>query len=330
MNRCLAGVRYRIIIRCPYLFLILFVFINCSSRDEIFLPIVETGKVFNITTSSAEINSSLISNGGSQVLEKGVCWSEFDKPSIQDNRIINSSDSSSYATLIVDLQPDRIYLASSYAINEIGVSYGEIVTFRTIELTVVDVDSNIYQTTEIGKQIWITENLKTTKYNDGTIINFVSEDAQWRNLSSGAYCWYNNKEEEYKDTYGPLYNWYAVNTKKLCPTGWHVPSDEDWSVLTDYLGGESVAGGKLKEEGTTHWRTPNTGATDEVRFSAVPGGLRMAYGYFEWDDDQNYLWSSTEHSNIYAWGRMLQFDSTNVIRWYYNRRAGLSVRCIKD
>ena len=137
---------------------------------------------------------------------------------------------------------------------------------------IADIDGNIYNTVIIGTQVWMKENLKATKLNDGTNILLETDNATWISLTDPAYCWYNNDASSYKNTYGALYNWFTVETGKLCPTGWHVPSDAEWFTLIDFLGGESVAGGKLKEIGNTHWNSPNTGATDEYGFTAITLG----------------------------------------------------------
>ena len=142
---------------------------------------------------------------------------------------------------------------------------------------VTDYDGNHYSSVLIGSQIWMAENLKTIKYNDGTAIPLVTDATEWSNLTTHGYCWYNNDEATYGDTYGALYNWYTVETGNLCPTGWHVPTDAEWTELIDYLGGESVAGGKLKETGTTHWNSPNPGATNETGFTTLPGGYRADF-----------------------------------------------------
>ena len=156
-----------------------------------------------------------------------------------------------------------------------------------------DGDGNLYATTTIGTQVWMAENLRTTKYADGTAIPLVNTNATWNALTatSKAYCWYNDDIGN-KATYGALYTWAAAmngaassadnpsTIQGVCPTGWHLPSDEEWTELTYYLGGESVAGGKLKETGTTHWNSPNTGATNETGFTALPGGYRGIYGNF--------------------------------------------------
>src|SRR5664279_5386678 len=128
--------------------------------------------------------------------------------------------------------------------------------------TLQDIDGNVYKNVTIVKQILMAENLKTTKFNDGTSIPLVRENSAWKDMNSPSFCWYNNDATTNKNNYGALYNWYTVNTNKLCPSGWHVPSDAEWTTLRTYLGGDSVAGGKLKETGTTHWKSPNTGATN--------------------------------------------------------------------
>jgi uncharacterized protein (TIGR02145 family) len=176
----------------------------------------------------------------------------------------------------------------------------------------------------------MAENLKTTKYNDGTAIPNVTDGTAWHALSTPAYCWYNNDAATNKATYGALYNWYTVNTGKLCPTGWHVPTDAEWTTLTDYLGGINVAGGKLKEIGTTHWSSPNTGATNETGFTALPGGSRVGYGYFGGIGSFGDWWSSSESSTYDAWYRNVDNGSSDVDRGDGNKFNGCSVRCVRD
>jgi uncharacterized protein (TIGR02145 family) len=196
--------------------------------------------------------------------------------------------------------------------------------------TVKDIDGNVYKTVTIGKQVWMAENLKTTKYNDGTAIPLVADDKAWEALTAPAYCWYNNDATANKKTYGALYNWYTVNTNKLCPKGWHVPTDEEWTTLTTYLKGESVAGGKLKETGTTHWQSPNTGATNETGFTALPSGTRSYNGTYYPIGSLGFWWSSTEKSAPNAFNRLMGYIGSVVIRVGTNKHYGFSVRCLKD
>jgi uncharacterized protein (TIGR02145 family) len=173
----------------------------------------------------------------------------------------------------------------------------------------------------------MAENLRTTKYNDGSSIPFENDNVSWLNLTTAAYCWYDNDISK-KDIYGALYNWYAVNRGNLCPAGWHIPTDQEWTVLTAYLGGGSVAGGKLKETGTAHWN-PNSDATNESGFTALPDGWRGPYG-FDSALDWGFWWSSTENDATTAWHIILfTYDST-VNKPSNDKKNGFSVRCIKD
>ena len=195
---------------------------------------------------------------------------------------------------------------------------------------VVDQDGNSYETITIGNQVWMTENLRTTKYNDGTLIPLVVDNRDWRILSAPAYCWYNN-DTIYKKLYGALYNGYAVSTNKLCPEGWHISTDAEWTSLVQILGGENTAGGKLKESETTYWREPNSGATNESGFTAIPGGTRYTNGLFFSMTYIGYWWTITE-SNVFnnGWYRSIDFSNCSVYRNYIDFNNGFSVRCLKD
>jgi uncharacterized protein (TIGR02145 family) len=200
----------------------------------------------------------------------------------------------------------------------------------TGELTVCDYDGNPYYVVHIGTQLWMHENLKVIHYNNGGIIPNIAGDTEWEASTSGAYCWYNNNKTTYGDTYGALYKWYTVSTGNLCPTGWHVPTDAEWTILTDYLGGESVAGGKLKETGTTHWTSPNEGATNESGFNALPGGVRLYSGMFNGLSGSSYWWSSTEANASSGYDRVVLYYTININRSSINKKSGCYVRCIKD
>jgi len=201
--------------------------------------------------------------------------------------------------------------------------------------TVTDKDGNVYTTVTIGTQEWMAENLKTTKYKDGTDIPLVDSTEWGYALNTPAYCWYKN-DIAYKNTYGALYNWYTVTTGKICPTGWHVPSDAEWTTLTDYLGGKSDAGGKLKETGTTHWNSPNTAATNKTGFTALPGGICDFIGTFGLIGLSGDWWSASEYSTTdillatHAYYRGIVFNLSGVYRNFNSKQAGLSVRCIRD
>lgn len=195
--------------------------------------------------------------------------------------------------------------------------------------TLTDQDGNIYKTIIIGTQTWMAENLRTTIYNDGTPIPNVTDSTEWSSLSTGAYC-NNNNDMGNAGTYGRLYNFYAVSTGKLCPPGWHVPTNEEWVILNDYLGGHLVAGGELKETGTSHWNEPNTGATNSTGFTALPGGFRYSDGAFESIGDFGYWWSSTETGTDGAHGRNMYSFYSYLYYSHYYKVAGYSIRCVKD
>jgi uncharacterized protein (TIGR02145 family) len=199
-------------------------------------------------------------------------------------------------------------------------------------IAVSDTDGNAYHSVTIGTQEWLVENQKTTKYNDGTVIPLIITNSGWANLTTPGYCFYDNDAGINKATYGALYNWYTVNTGKLCPAGWHVPSDADWITLTNYLGGESLAGGKLKETGTTHWVVPNDGATNSSGFTAVPGGYRQEDGSFNNINDDNFWWSTTSHTSqtTKAWSRGVNYNYPYVYNDIYLKSFGYSVRCLRN
>lgn len=195
--------------------------------------------------------------------------------------------------------------------------------------TVTDIEGNVYPTMKIGTQSWMVENLRVTKFNDNTAIPLVTNATDWKILFTPGYCWYNNDPATNKNIYGALYNWYTVNTGKLCPTGWHVPTDAEWITLTTYLGNVN-AGGKLKETGTTHWLVPNTGATNESGFTALPGGSRWYDGVFGGIiGDHGGWWSSTTVNGdpIY---RYVYNNSSMVAHLVGDSNQALSVRCVKD
>ena len=221
--------------------------------------------------------------------------------------------------------------------------YGGDKTFLTKQ-TLIDIDGNKYQTIEIGNQTWMAENLRTTHYADGSTIPLVTGNDNWAALTYAdkAYCWFNNDSASNARTYGALYTWSAAmngavssssspsGIQGVCPVGWHLPSDQEWTTLTDYLGGLDVAGAKLKETGLSHWRSPNAIATNESGFTALPGGHR-SYDAVWWDfNDLGFWWSSTEEDYYRRWYRVIV--STETTAEMYRRSSqyqdGFSVRCV--
>jgi uncharacterized protein (TIGR02145 family) len=193
---------------------------------------------------------------------------------------------------------------------------------------VTDKDGNIYKTVTIGGQVWMAENLKTTRYSNGDAIPTSKLDISHE--SAPKYLWAYADDSTNTATYGRLYTWYtAIDSRNICPTGWHAPSDAEWETLKLNLGGEAVAGGKLKESGTTHWMDPNTGANNETGFTALPGGYRSINGEYVGINLNCWFWSVSDDSPL-GWGQSLHNTDNILLRWGFNKPAGVSVRCIKD
>jgi uncharacterized protein (TIGR02145 family) len=235
----------------------------------------------------------------------------------------DTSSTNEIPAFTVSKTGDTLYLSSSNYVIIPGISHNN-------KPTIKDIDGNVYNTVQIGNQVWMKQNLKTSRYNDGMgIPNVVNPDV-WTNLITGAWCYYDDNENYNLLLYGKLYNWHAVKTGKLCPTGWHVPTDEDWIELTDTLGGLSVAGGKLKEVGTDYWNSPNGGATNEVGFAAVPGGRRSFFGKYDGIRKEGYWWSATPSKSNSSIIRVLNRNDAIVKESNDSNRLGFSVRCLRD
>jgi uncharacterized protein (TIGR02145 family) len=257
--------------------------------------------------------------------------SEYGETIAASTELLSGSTNINVDAVPVGLTPGKEYHFRVKAVNSLGITYGNDMIFKTLnsygELygEVIDIDLNRSQTVAIGDQIWMTENLKVTKYNDGIPIPLVTEKSLWETLSTPAYCWYKNDTAN-KSQYGALYNWHAVNTNKLCPIGWHVASLGEWTTLTLYAGGKEVAGNRLKEAGTVHWNVASPDVRNETRFTALPGGLRTNSSSFISLKSLGAWWSTTENNSI-----ELDNSSPTVInRSHTGSGHGLSVRCIKD
>jgi uncharacterized protein (TIGR02145 family) len=302
---------------------------NSCKKDVI--PVLTTTEVRYITQTTATCGGNITSDGGATVTARGVCWGTNQTPTIVDNKTTDSSGTGSFTSIITGLTANTTYYERAYATNSAGTGYGSVVSFTTPG-TVTDIDGNVYNTVVIGTQVWMVENLKTTRYRNGDPIQNITDSTQWNiYLTTGAYCNYHNNVS-YANTYGCLYNWYAVSdSRNIAPTGWHVPTNAEWTTLTNFLGGYTVAGGKLKEAGTMHWASPNTNATNETGFTALPGGYREGfYGTFELITNYLYSWSSTEVNASNAWFVLMGYNFGNMTEGIYDKIFGFSVRCIKD
>ena len=315
------------------------------------IPSVTTNIISKISSSSATSGGNIISDSGTNIKTRGVVWSTSNKPTITlTTKTTDGIGTGSFTSNLINLTPKTIYYVRAYATNSAGTGYGNEISFTTSDSskvmnipcpgipTLKDIDGNTYNTVQIGTQCWMKENLRVTKYRDGTFIpldesggtNGNSSGQTWSSKSTGARTVYSHSALNLS-TYGYLYNWYAATEiKRLCPSGWSVPSDNEWTTLTKYLGGEVVAGGKMKTTGTTFWDSPNTGANNESGFSAYPGGLRNIIGIFSNVRMNEFFWSDTEYDNNSVLDLSLSYYNGSAGRGSSPKGSGLSVRCLKD
>jgi len=321
---------------------------SCKKEEPVQLATLTTSVIINITNTSAISGGNISNSGGGDITARGIVWNTSPNPTTANNSTTNGNGNGNYTSNLTGLTANTTYYVRAYATNSAGTAYGNELSFTTgsgllnPNLTygsMTDQDGNTYATIVIGTQEWMAENLRTTSYANGDPIPNITNNTQWSNLTTGAWSHYNN-DSQYENPYGKLYNWYTVvDTRNVCPTGWHVPSDAEWTVLSDYLGGENVAGGKMKSTGTQdwfdskdspYWQYPNTDATNESGFSGLPGGFRYYLGSFYFIGGSGYWWSSTEYDTYSAWYRYLYYFNGDVGRDYGTKGSGFSVRCLRD
>jgi uncharacterized protein (TIGR02145 family) len=262
-----------------------------------------------------------------------------------------SKDENNYANIscqLGSLSPNTTYHYRIIIKSSDGIINGDDKIFTTLDNSILfnpklnygsvtDIDGNIYKTIQIGTQIWMAENLKTTRYNDGTSIYLTVDNYQWLKSGLPSFCWLFNQGSTYKDTYGALYNFLAVNSSKLCPAGWHVPGDSEWKTMATYLGGELNLGNKIKEAGLNHWLNSGTNTTNESGFTALPGGYRSYEGSYKplasngsWMSSEAYWWSSTMAYPGGAYYLAFYANSSTLLKGSWRSEFGHSVRCVKD
>ena len=301
-------------------------------------PVLTTDTVTAILPTSAISGGNISSDGGAPVTRRGVCWSTTPYPQITDQHTSDGTGSVAFTSQMTNLISDTLHYVRAYAINSVGISYGNMLSFRTLKVVyygIKDIDGNLYGILDIGDQKWLNMNLRVTKYRNGDAIPSVSSDAQWKIQTSGALCAFDNSAAN-SVTYGYLYNWHAVNDSRgLCPDGWHIASESDWSKLATFLGGDSIAGGKLKSTGTIEmgsglWYEPNVKATNSVKFTGLPGGYRINYGNFYSLGNVACFWSSTDSNSVNAWNYILDANNAGLKQNFNLKTNGFSVRCCKD
>jgi len=318
------------------------------------LPQVTTSPISSITSTGATTGGDVTADGGASVTARGVAYGTAQNPTTANSTTSDGTGTGVFTSTLSGLTASTLYYVRAYATNAVGTAYGNEVSFTTSAAassftcgtsTVSDVDNNTYNTVQIGAQCWTQGNLKVSKYRNGDNIPTGLSNSAWENTTSGAYAIYNNDPVN-DGLYGKLYNHYAVtDSRGLCPTGWHVPSDGEWKVLTKYLDptadtnstsstASTTAGGALKSTATQPtpggWASPNTGATNSSGFTALPGGLRYIYGDFYGMSNGGVWWSSSVSSGSGAWSRDLYSNDSDVDRFDDLRTFGFSVRCCRD
>jgi uncharacterized protein (TIGR02145 family) len=319
----------------PTIFLItIFIFFSCNNNiteSNTNKPEVTIDKIINITDSSAQCVGRIISNGGATITDCGICWSVNQNPTVTDFKTNENACVDSFTHNIFNLTAETSYYAKAFATNSEGTGYSSSITFKTLPVGMIsDIDGNMYKTVKIGNQVWLAENLKVTHYRNGDPIPNVTQNSEWTYRSTGAFCAYNNQGSN-AEIYGYLYNWHAVNdSRNIAPFGWHVPNVYEWRILGDYLGGDNVAGGKMKETGTSHWPYPNMEATNESGFTALPGGERAYSGKFYMMGQEGYFCTSTITEFLQPYIRRLYWDSSELIDDITSVQRGHSIRCVRD
>ncbi len=317
------------------------------------LPTVTTASVSNFDKSTAACGGNVTADGYSTVTARGVCWSTSHNPTINNSKTTNGTGTGSFTSTLTGLTLGTTYYVRAYATNDVGTAYGAEVSFTAqCPATISDRDGNSYNVVQIGSQCWMKENLKTTKYADGTSISQGSETS-----TTTAYWYYPNNNSSNKSTYGLLYNWKAVmrnsssstgnpsGVQGICPTGWHVPSDAEWTQLTDYVSSQSqyVCGSNNTYiakalASTTGWNTGHTGGcaicyipsnNNATGFSALPAGRNRVGSYeeFGW---QAAIWSATEQDGTSAGYLYIYSNSSVVCLYNYLKQSALSIRCLRD
>jgi len=296
------------------------------------VPVVSTVNYSNVLLNTAVFSGNVTDDRGLYVSRHGFCWSASNpNPTILNDSMVAGDGAGIFAGTIKGLKGQSKYYVRAFATNGNGTGYGSILTFTTIDTTITDIDNNRYKIVQIGTQVWMAENLKTTRFKDGRYIDLVTDSVAWSNLLIGGYCWYNNDPSNYASTYGALYNWYAVDDGYLAPAGWHVPSNAECNTLVSFLGGDPAAMGKMKEAGTSHWLDPNTGADNSSGFSGLPGGERFPLPLsFEELSYWGNWWTTTSYLSSRAYCIGLNYGNQGTIQGTGDYKSGLSVRCIKD
>lgn len=324
------------------------------TTSEMDVPAVITFGVYDYTATGAFSGGNITDDGGGTVAASGICWSTHRFPDLKDTHTDEGGGHDSFESYLTSLASYTVYYVRAYATNEVGTGYGQEVAFRTLwdESPVTDTDGNEYPTVQIGDQVWMAMNLRVTRYADGMAIDLVETAEEWAALEvdAAAYAFYENQTNP--ELYGALYTWGAATRNQataettaavqgVCPDGWHIPADDEWKALEVELGMTQLTanedewrgyeeGGMLKLAGTEFWDEPNEMATNESGFSAAPAGIRNTGGIFSARGDYTVFWTASGVEADAAWVRALHTMRGEIKRETVTRKAGYSVRCIKN
>lgn len=333
--------------------------VSFTTPSIVSVPTVITHEVTSIMHNRATAGGNVTESGGAPVTERGVVYSVHPNPTTLDSLIKSRRGLGEYIALITNLEPETTYYVKAYAINSAGTAYGEEVEFTTASTfgqpcpgapTVTDIEGNVYNTVLIGDQCWLKEDLRTITYNDGNPIAAALDGEEWAENTSGAYTWLDGQESE-GELYGVIYNWYAVDTEKLCPVGWWVPTDSDWQEMLNYVidniqnateenvtsflkscrQEDSPLGGECNTNEHPRWDTdPEHYGNNQTGFSALPGGSRNYTGNYYYGRGMiSYWWTSTQLDATTAWHYRFRFDESHYHRIHYAKGNGYMVRCIR-
>lgn len=309
-------------------------------------PVVLTGYVSSVKPTTANSGGNITSDGGATITARGVCWSTTQNPTIADSKTTDGTGKGTFTTAITGLAASTTYYIKAYATNSAATSYGNELSFKTYTGSVADVDGNVYNTVTIGTQTWMAENLKTTKYFNGDLIGTTTPATlDISGESTPKYQWAYAGDESTVATYGRLYTWFAVtDSRSVCPTGWHVPTDAEWTTLTDYLtnngygyqgSGSDIAKSIAATSGWTIDPTAGDIGNDQASnnssgFTAVPSGFRNNTTPGHDEGFAAWLWSSTARSPADAYSLFFAFMYSDVFKEGDNKQTGDAVRCIKN
>lgn len=323
--------------------LISFLFFSCTKENKHSksLPIVSTNQVSDLNSFSVKAGGNVTSDNGFYVLAKGVCWSLSSNPTLEDNFTEDGNDLGSFTSTVTGLEGGKTYYLRAYATNNKGTAYGNNISFNTpsSQGTVTDKEGNVYSTIVIGSQTWMAENLRSTKYSDGS------------SIPQDGYYFYNNDISN-KNTHGVLYTWDIAmkgeaasnsvpsNRQGVCPQGWHIPSDEEWKILEQFIGMPQSElnnsglrgtnqGGKLKSTNSQMWVSPNSDATNQFGFNAFASGFYFNGAFYSLGYN-SIFWSTSINNSNTSWFRTLSNDNGKIIRGNNNKQNGFSVRCVKN